>query len=360
MRFSCGLALSGLALAFLASCNQQSDPDLRAAVTALANAQAARPAATDSGTEALKPQLDAIKESIRELRQTQQDDGRKYKADILTEIAGLANRVQEMERRATASDANGTATKDAATAARTDTANALTVLAGIRVSLDELAAKVRGADPAEYLKLMREIGEKERQIAAAEAERDRAAAEAKAGADKMLALQTEIDSLKAEIAKLGGADVSNHPQFIDLRRKNQELEKSLRENQKEYDQLKGLVDDWRAKGLVPNSDGTTEVKAPESAEPYAAGFEAIVGTATYNPENQKHVIIAKVKEGGQPQMGEVLDIVNAEGKKICSFKVMGIYENNDFGGMRTDSNIAPAPTRGDRVLRPRAPQAQGN
>jgi hypothetical protein len=38
---------------------------------------------------------------------------------------------------------------------------------------------------------------------------------------------------------------------------------------------------------------------------------------------------------------------------------MSIYENNDFGGMRTDTAIAPAPTRGDRVMRPRAPEAQG-
>jgi len=362
MRHLNAVLVLALAMGGLSACQQQSDPELRAAITALASNQAARPAGADASADALKPQLDAIKESIRELRQAQQDDSRKSKADLSTEIASLMSKVQELDRRMQSGEAAAVTTREAATGAKTDAASALTALSGIKVALDDLAAKVKGSDPAEYLKLIREIGEKERQIANVEGERDKAKADMDAVNAKVAELQGSIDTLKAEMAQMGGADISKHPQFVEQRKKLQDAEAERRNLQKEYDQLKVLVDDMRKTGVVGGTPAATgdAAKPATPAEPYVAGFEATVGTATYNPEAQKHVIIAKIKDGAAPTVGEVLDIVNDKGEKVCAFRVMTIYEDNSFGGMRTDSAITPAPTRGDRVLRPRSTEARGN
>jgi TolA-binding protein len=348
-----------IAAAVMAGCQPQSDPELKAALVKIATTPSSAPQAANDPSLTLQPRLDSIRESVREVRDAISGSERK----VTAELGAILTRLDAAEKRAGAAEVEATAAKTAAENARSETTQVAVTLASLRTAFEELASKVRVADPERYLEMMREIGEKERQVSQAQVELERAKLASDNNEKQLADLRAEIATLKGEIEQLSGASINRHPDYVALQTRNRDLDRELRATKQEAERLKTLVDTMVAGGSTAPQNGTapaaTPANQPNPASPWAGGFQAEVTNVQFNQETQSHTVLAKLLEGDPPRVGDVLTIIDSDNQKVCDFRVMRLWEEGAFGGSRIDRGPIPAPTVGDKIVRARNAEAQG-
>jgi uncharacterized phage infection (PIP) family protein YhgE len=337
--------LIGAAAMLFAGCQKsESDPELTAILKKMADTPA-----SSTGDAGLKAQVEATRDAVRDLKQSQADDLRKLTAELMTKLDSLSKRLSDAEVKLDSTDAAGRSGREALAQMKTDIAAVGAVSNELRTTIGDVASKIRTADPEKLLEAWQKIGEKEREVAAAKAAQETAERKLAEAASKLDANDAEITRLKEDASKAQGADISNHPAMIDLRRKNTELDKNLRDAQRQLDQLKAYIDTLQ-KGTPAPAPGPGS--AAVAGDPWEAGFRAIVTSAVFVPDTSAYNIIADVKEGTAPAIGDVLSVMSEKNEVVCEIRVIRLWDNNGFGGVQIGGKaISPAPTKGDRIVR---------
>jgi outer membrane murein-binding lipoprotein Lpp len=344
------LAAAMLGIGCLAAgCSKnESDPELKAILAKMADG---------SGSDAgLKAQIDSVKDAVRDLKASVGESERKVSGDVGTKLDTLLARLNTLEQKVDAGEAAGRTARESIASIKGEVTGISGTVTNLKTNLEDVASKVKASDPQEYLKLVKEVGEKERAAAIEKMGREAAESREKKLQGDVDTLRAEMQALKDDLSKAAGADVSNHPALLDLKKKLSTVEAELRDAKKENAKLTAYINDMPKNGAAP---GTSTPK-PVGADPWVAGFRGTVTSATFSPEDQSYTILAEVAEGNPPAIGDVLSVLDDKSQVICEFKVLKTYDAKVFGGIQIGNKQVPtAPTKGDKVVRMKTAEAAG-
>ena len=229
----------------------------------------------------------------------------------------------------------------------------------LKSAVDGLKTTLSAVDLDKFLEVSRDLADMTGKAIKAEAQRDGAQQLLDTANKTIESLNTEISKKSTRIVELSGRDISDHPDFIELKKKLDALNEANTDLQKDYDQMKGLAD-AQAEEIRKLKAG--EPVIPDTPTPslgYEAGFKGTVSSSKFVPDIKQYVIMVDLKEGETPKKGEVLVLLDDDDKIICEFKVTRTWGGDQFGGQSTDANISDAPSKGHIVRRKRSASAGG-
>ncbi|MDC1141929.1 hypothetical protein OAU50_02455 [Planctomycetota bacterium] len=344
MRWIMTASVAGLLALSTTACNQN-DAALRAEIEALKAQQAQGSGGDDkvlaailasqkSGgdTEALERKVNSLSEDIR---------------------AGVSDLKTELKTATVESDAklDGLET-------RMDKVSELQgSISTLKLMIEALETKVKNVDPAETLKIQKELLVKEMDLKAETAKTAQLVLDIEAAKAAATVLEAEIAALKEQVSGLEGDDVSRHPMFKDLK-------SQYRTAKAEIDTLRDDRDLWRKKHdeLVEQLGGTKPVKPddkPDDTTPKIYDFKgkvAVVNSGT-RPGTDSSVLVS-ISSGTVPPIGAELVVLDSDGKPVCHVKIIRHYHVGDdngnpvnqLGGTTVNEKATKPVTRGDVVV----------
>lgn len=322
-------------MALCCGCGRSSDADPQAYAQVVA--------ASRGSDEAIKVQVETMRDQIRDLKGLLADNARAVNIQIATEMASLTTRLKNMD---------GLLEEGASSTKSLE--GELRRMGGRMEALESLRGtlqKLQDFDPAAFANLTTKIAEKDGELIRVSASLDAAKSAVEDLSRRLSAMAVNEQKLKDELAHVSGADISKHPMLLETKQELAALKEKNRDLQKEYDRTVALARDLQNK-IDELAKGATPQPLPPTASKYEAGFSATVKSTDFLPDNQQWIILATIKEGALPARGDRLMILGKEGEALCEMKVTEVFDEKQFGGKTIDATAEKIPTDGDGIVRP--------
>ncbi|MBZ0135307.1 MAG: hypothetical protein K8I27_02900 [Planctomycetes bacterium] len=194
--------------------------------------------------------------------------------------------------------------------------------------IETLETKVKGVDPNEVLSTHKELINKEADLRVETQAREAAEAEIATLKATVSTLQDDLKVAQAEVQALKGEDISKHPMYVDLKKKNRELENDLKVQTDAKDALQKRVDDLEAH-LKSGSNPPPEEPKVDTKDYTFTG--TVVSVRSSARAGGPSLLMVKVDSGTPPPKDSELVVLDEKRNPICKVKVIQHYhvDNKD-------------------------------
>jgi peptidoglycan hydrolase CwlO-like protein len=225
----------------------------------------------------------------------------------------------------------------------------------LKSMIETLESKVKNVDTNEVLSAHKEIISKDAELRAEKQAREAAEAQLANLKEQLTQAQASLEASQAEITRLMGEDISKHPMYTELVRKNRDLERELKLTRENLDLARKELEDLKAhlqKGSNP----------PPEKPDIRPGDYAFTGTVVQVRKGSKadgpSYLMVSIDSGNAPPKDTVLIVLDEKRNAVCKVKVVQHYHIDDketldieeIGCATIDERTSNPVTNGDTVV----------